>query len=133
MNIKDPVLHSHIEDVLPDDHPLAFSDVFCRECGGMLHADNNECMQTWVETGLWNFCIQCFAKMPNASNLGEFYGILSSEHEEIVDETSLLLATLADVVEYDFAYVGGEANIEDPMSLYNRVKRARSILEAFGR
>lgn len=35
---------------------------------------------------------------------------------------------LADVVDHDFAYVGGEASTEDPRSLYNRVKRGREVL-----
>jgi hypothetical protein len=47
---------------------------------------------------------------------------------EMVAEVELLLATLADVVDHDFAYVGGEACVDDPRSLYNRVKRARDVL-----
>ncbi len=47
---------------------------------------------------------------------------------EMVAEVELLLATLADVVDHDFAYVGGEACVDDPRSLYNRVKRAREVL-----
>lgn len=47
---------------------------------------------------------------------------------EVIAEITLMLATLADVVDYDFGYVGGEANTKDPRSLYNRVKRAREIL-----
>ena len=47
---------------------------------------------------------------------------------EMVAEVELLLATLADVVDHDFAYVGGEACAGDPRSLYNRVKRAREVL-----
>lgn len=47
---------------------------------------------------------------------------------EVIAEITLLLSTLADVVDYDFGYVGGEANTEDQRSLYNRVKRAREVL-----
>lgn len=47
---------------------------------------------------------------------------------EVIAEITLLLDTLADVVDYDFGYVGGEANTEDPRSLYSRVKRAREVL-----
>jgi len=63
--MRAPVLHTHIEDVLPDDHPLAFDTVYCEgpECNRMLHAFNNECMQTWVETGKGNYCIWCFMRV----------------------------------------------------------------------
>lgn len=47
---------------------------------------------------------------------------------EVITEIELILATLADVVDHDFAYVGGEACVDDPRSLYNRVKRAREVL-----
>lgn len=63
--MRAPVLHTHIEDALPEDHPLAFDMVYCegRDCTAMLHSFNNECMQTWVETGKGNYCIWCFMKM----------------------------------------------------------------------
>lgn len=60
-DISEPKIHSHITDVLPDDHRLARESIFCEKCGDMLHAFNNECMQTWVETGRGNFCLKCFA------------------------------------------------------------------------
>src|SRR5574343_1286942 len=44
---------------------------------------------------------------------------------EMIAEITMLLNTLADVVDHDFAYVGSEASTEDPRSLYNRVKRGR--------
>jgi len=47
---------------------------------------------------------------------------------EVIAEITLLLSTLADVADYDFGYVGGEANTEDQRSLYSRVKRAREVL-----
>ena len=47
---------------------------------------------------------------------------------EVIAEIELLLATLADVVDHDFAYVGGEACVDDPRSLYNRVKRGREVM-----
>jgi len=60
----EPLIHSPREDVLPDDHKLQHKDVFCRECGSMVHSRTNECMQTWVEIEYdWSFCIKCFAKM----------------------------------------------------------------------
>jgi hypothetical protein len=60
--MPEPRLHSHIEDVLPDDHPLAYVTVSCDglDCTRMVHASNNECMTTWVETGLGNYCLRCF-------------------------------------------------------------------------
>ncbi len=61
--MKEPQIHSHITDELPKDHPLAFESVYCSACGGMLHCDNNECMQTWIEAGHGNWCIKCFAKI----------------------------------------------------------------------
>ena len=71
MGLRDPVLHTHIEDMLPDHHPLAFQQVRCDSkvrCEqwqerALLHAANNECMQTWVETGKGNFCLSCFLKL----------------------------------------------------------------------
>ena len=61
MNILEPLIHSHITDVLPDLHPLAFETISCKACGVMVHAANNECMQTWVESGVGAHCIKCFA------------------------------------------------------------------------
>ena len=72
---KTPKLHSHIEDGLPNGHPLAYECVYCTMCGEMLHAGNNECMQTWVETGRGNFCIPCFAQIPDVSALDDEYGL----------------------------------------------------------
>ena len=71
MGLRDPVLHSHIEDMLPDEHPLAFQQVWCDGNGrcedwqerALLHAANNECMQTWFETGKGNFCVSCFLRL----------------------------------------------------------------------
>ena len=71
----DPNLHSHIEDVLDDAHPLAFKSVGCTGCGVMVHAFNNECMRTWVETGRGNFCIPCFAKIDDVNALDDEYGL----------------------------------------------------------
>lgn len=59
--MEEPRIHSHITDVLPDDHPLAHEQVECGKCGVLVHAFNNECMQTWVETGCGPFCLRCFA------------------------------------------------------------------------
>lgn len=62
--VTEPLIHSHITDCLPVDHPLAFETIYCAcpncACQEMLHAGNNECMQTWVETGKGTFCVPCF-------------------------------------------------------------------------
>lgn len=61
--ITEPRIHSHIEDGLPDDHPLAEEVVVCRRCKHMVHACNNEAMTTWLETGNGNFCFPCFVEI----------------------------------------------------------------------
>lgn len=61
-------LHDHAEDALPNAHPLAFEDVFCKRCGEMLHAGNNECMQAWVETGKGNYCVECAGQGSNENS-----------------------------------------------------------------
>lgn len=58
--MKEPRIHSHIEDMLPHAHPLAYAHTNCAKCGDLVHAGNNECMQTWVETGQGCYCLQCF-------------------------------------------------------------------------
>ena len=72
---KDPCIHSHIEDVLPDDHPLAFVTVDCTTCGVTLHHHGNKCMRTWVETGRGNFCVPCFAAIPDVESLDDDFGL----------------------------------------------------------
>jgi len=65
---REPLLHSHITDLLPEDHPLAYECVSCQRCRVMVHASNNECMTMWVETGLGNFCLACFVAVEEATN-----------------------------------------------------------------
>lgn len=62
---REPLIHSHISDVLPPDHPLANTAIHCTYCGTLLHASNNECMQTWIEVPIallrsGNYCVSCF-------------------------------------------------------------------------
>lgn len=72
----EPRIHSHITDCLPDDHPLAYRTVYCGACKiVMLHAGNNECMRTWVETGVGNFCVTCFAALPDVDALDDQFGL----------------------------------------------------------
>ncbi len=61
----EPKIHGHIEDLLEKNHPLAFKSVHCKDCESLVHAANNECMSTWVETGIGNYCLRCFIKMLN--------------------------------------------------------------------
>lgn len=80
---RDPILHTHVEDVLPDAHPRAFETILCDgarygwPCREMLHAFNNECMTTWVETGKGNFCLACFVAIAGneAEALEEDWGL----------------------------------------------------------
>ena len=58
--MREPLLHSGVTDCLPEDHPLAFTSVNCRGCGCMVHAVNNECMTSWLETGRGPHCLECF-------------------------------------------------------------------------
>lgn len=59
---NEPIIHSHITDVLPEEHPHAYDTIFCDHIGwvAMLHASNNECMQTWIESEKGNFCTEHF-------------------------------------------------------------------------
>lgn len=72
MTLREPVIHSHVTDVLPDEHPLAAQAVYCEVCQGILHCSPNECMTTWVETGVGNYCIECFVKLTNGVVEDEF-------------------------------------------------------------
>lgn len=56
----EPIIHSHITDLLDDNHPLADKHVYCQKCRELVHAINNECMQTWFETEYGNYCTSCF-------------------------------------------------------------------------
>lgn len=67
--MTEPLIHSHITDCLPDDHPLAHTMVKCKKCRGLVHANNNECMETWVEYVDGNFCLGCFAEYGKAGVL----------------------------------------------------------------
>lgn len=59
----EPKLHSFITDGLPDDHPLAWSQVECDRCKRLVHAANNECMPSWLEfdpPDVWHvLCLKC--------------------------------------------------------------------------
>lgn len=42
------ILHWHDEE-LPEDHPLAYSEINCKKCKRMVHFANNEWISSWVE------------------------------------------------------------------------------------
>jgi hypothetical protein len=62
--MKEPLIHSHFEDGLPDNHLLAHQQITCSKCRVLVHARNNECMQTWIETYRGNFCTACMPLEP---------------------------------------------------------------------
>lgn len=72
----EPQIHSHITDILPEGHYLAYETVDCKTCHVMLHADNNECMQTWIETGKGNYCLKCFMALSKEKN----HNVLEDEY-----------------------------------------------------
>jgi hypothetical protein len=61
----EPLIHSFVSDELPEDHPKAHERLICERCSRTIHASNNECMDAWVETGLGDFCLGCFAILYN--------------------------------------------------------------------
>jgi hypothetical protein len=62
---QDFLIHTGLTDELPDDHPKAWSSVWCEICGTALHAMNNECMDDWIEppehSHAW--CLVCFQRI----------------------------------------------------------------------
>jgi hypothetical protein len=79
--MKEPLIHSHITDGLPDGHPLLASSededgVFCCKCKAMVHDHGaNETMQTWVETGKGNYCWGCFLSLGPHEVLSDDYAL----------------------------------------------------------
>ena len=57
---EEPIIHSHLTDELPESHPLAYECVHCKKCLELVHASNNECMQTWIEYKGNQYCTKCF-------------------------------------------------------------------------
>lgn len=75
--LLEPRIHSYITDELPEEHPLAHKATYCIHCAAMLHASNNECMLTWVETGKGNHCLDCFVQMDRLTEMTDEYGLKS--------------------------------------------------------
>jgi hypothetical protein len=65
--VREPRIHSHVTDRLPDSHPLARSRVSCERCETLVHLASNSCARTWIETGRGNFCLPCFAVAAGAT------------------------------------------------------------------
>jgi len=76
------LIHSHLEDMLPDDHPWAFAAIYCPRCDKMLHAGNNECMSTWVEFDGKVLCLMCLVESAGTSGLENLDCIGYPEIEE---------------------------------------------------
>lgn len=71
---REPLIHSHITDVLPEEHPSAYRAVVCEKCDALVHASNNECMQTWAETGAGAYCLKCFSDL-TGDVLDDYWGL----------------------------------------------------------
>lgn len=79
----EPIIHSHITDILPENHKLAYEFVECDKCKQSLHDSINECMQTWVECDFGNYCIKCFkfeSVLPGKKFM-HIYGVRRSFYE----------------------------------------------------
>jgi formylmethanofuran dehydrogenase subunit E len=60
----DIVMHTHISDGLPAKHPLCNRHVACDRCDELVHAENNECVQTWFEFRGHVLCASCLKQIP---------------------------------------------------------------------
>ena len=76
----EPLVHSNHTDGLNDAHPLAWQCVHCQHCNMMVHADNNECMTTWLEWGKYVLCARCIIPLIDSGvlELHEFVRIAKS-------------------------------------------------------
>lgn len=63
--MTEPLIHSHIDDGLPDGHRWQWEQVHCKSCGDLVHAGNNECMETWFEFGDAAACAECVGTLPS--------------------------------------------------------------------
>ncbi len=70
--VTEPLIHSHHTDRLPDEDVRARQMLLCQRCKKMVHADNNECMQTWVEWGEGILCGRCFAPLLQSGGVLEY-------------------------------------------------------------
>lgn len=89
--MREPLLHTSIEDSLPDKHKWSGKVIYCEGllCENkhtMLHCSNNECMGAWVETGRGNFCLDCFHDLMKKPFIYEEDFALLYEYEIIEKE-----------------------------------------------
>lgn len=77
---KEPLIHSHIEDCLPEDHKFSHETIYCTDCERMVHA-------SWVETGKGNYCVPCFSMLSEVDGLDDDYMIEPTQDQikEMVD------------------------------------------------
>lgn len=68
--MNEPIVHSHITDVLPENDTRAYECVYCDYCHNMVHCSNNECMDTWFEFPDYNLCAECFGPYVSQWTLG---------------------------------------------------------------
>lgn len=59
-DLREPELHTNITDELPEDHPQAYENIYCTSCSTLVHAGNNENMDSWLETNSGAYCIPCW-------------------------------------------------------------------------
>jgi hypothetical protein len=78
MRLKEPLIHSHVEDRLPEEHQMAFRNIHCRRCLKYIHASDNVNISTWVETGCGDYCLKCFSVLCGEV-LAKRFGINISE------------------------------------------------------
>ncbi|MCW2900297.1 MAG: hypothetical protein JWO67_2562 [Streptosporangiaceae bacterium] len=88
----EPRIWSHITDELPEGHPLAQEAVACIVCRKLVHADYNECMATWVETGRGPYCFGCFAEAIKDVQPPRNYVAPNGREMTIAEETYYLMS-----------------------------------------
>ena len=70
---REPLFHSEITDDLDDNHPLVHEQVEYLNCKKLVHAFNNENMDSWMETGLGALCLPCFYTAVEEKGAQMFY------------------------------------------------------------
>lgn len=62
--MTEPILWSTITGQLPASHRLRLRNVECEgSCRIVVHTAQNRTLQCWVETGIGNYCLMCFAQL----------------------------------------------------------------------
>jgi hypothetical protein len=77
---QEPKIHSDISNSdlstgefnspLPDNHPLVSEKIYCKTCATQVYDGTyRENDETWVETGIGNYCLRCFYECVKEINL----------------------------------------------------------------